>query len=120
MLVVKVWCLPKTTEELLQELHKKIVAAVARVEGIGIKQESQMVCIFPSDMMSYGLGEEIIIEVTDMYEGLRFSEEKLKWTRYLLAESIGKVVRAAFPDASTIECRVFPRVPRQEYWCSSI
>lgn len=99
MPVIKVWCLPKSEEEKLNELHQSIVRAVASVEELGVKDEVEVTglfdkpertdeirqrlaeqigkavkgqfpdtelkditCLFPPDMMQYGLGTEIIIE----------------------------------------------------------
>ena len=69
MPVIKVWCLPQMTEEQLNKLHKNIVQAVVGITELGLKDESDMTCLFPPDMMSYGLGEEIVIEVTGLFEG---------------------------------------------------
>jgi hypothetical protein len=37
MIVVTVWCLPKMSETQLNDLHRKIVAAVVDTEKLGIK-----------------------------------------------------------------------------------
>lgn len=57
--VIKVWCLPKLEEEKLREIHRAIVAVA---EESGLKGENSIIVLFPTDMMMYGLGEEIYIE----------------------------------------------------------
>jgi hypothetical protein len=103
MLVVKVWCLPQMAEEKLRKLHRNIVRAVAYVKALGVQNETQMICLFPQDMMRYGLGEEIVIEVTG-HDRYQLHRELI--TRPL-ANSLGGAVRKMFPHAH-IECSIFP------------
>jgi hypothetical protein len=65
MPVVKVWCLPDyLSEKDLRAIHKDIVAGAVSVPEVGVRDETSMTVLFPKDMMSYGLGTEVIIEVT--------------------------------------------------------
>ena len=64
-LVVKVWCLPRQTEAQLQSLHRALVAATVTPD-IGVKGENDMMVLFPPDMMDYGLGSEILVEVSHL------------------------------------------------------
>lgn len=69
MLVVKVWCLPPDqSEDVLRRLHLTIVDEVFKIRELGINDENDMVVLFPSDLMKYGLGEEIVIEMTGLLE----------------------------------------------------
>ena len=112
MLVIKVWCLPRLTEKQLNGLHRNIVAAVASVEELDLKNETEMVCLFPSDMMSYGLGEEIFIEVIGFFKRpVRGNEGVFR----NLAESLGKAVGMLFPN-SVVDCIVRQVDPREGYW----
>jgi hypothetical protein len=63
-LVIKVWCLPPdTSEEVLRHLHQDIVEAAVQIKALNIKYESDMMTLFPSDMMEYGAGSEIYLEI---------------------------------------------------------
>lgn len=113
MPVIKVWCLPKMTERRLRKLHKEIVTAVVGVEELGLKNETEMTCLFPSDMMSYGLGEEVIVEVTGLFEKPERTEE----VRNRLAIALGTTVKMVLPKA-LVECFVHPFNPKQGFWTS--
>lgn len=115
MPVIKVWCLSEQTEDVLRSIHKNIVCAVVATEVFGLKDENDMTVLFPPDAMKYGLGQEIIIEVTGLFEGPKRTDE----VRYQLAKNIGKAVRLFFPDA-LIECFVYPFNPKQGFWSSKI
>ncbi len=115
MPVVKVWCLPEVDEPKLNALHKSIVRAVASVKELGVKDENGMTCLFPPDMMKYGLGAEIIIEVT----GLFARPERTDEVRQRLAERLGQSVKELFPDTQLVECFVYPFNPSQGFWTSA-
>ncbi|MEX0919345.1 MAG: hypothetical protein WDZ64_01180 [Parcubacteria group bacterium] len=112
--VIKVWCLPDTEESKLNELHQEIVRAVVSIEEIGVKSEKDITCLFPTDMMKYGLGTEIIVEATGLYE----KPERTDEVRQRLAESIGKAVQRQFPDTELVEVFVHPFNPLQGFWSS--
>ncbi|MDP2665720.1 MAG: hypothetical protein Q8P23_03770 [bacterium] len=116
MPVIKVWCLPQMTENQLKMLHKNIVGAVVDLVDLGLKDENDMTCLFPPDSMSYGLGEEIIIEVTGLFEKPGRTEE----VRQNLAQALGFVVHSMFLHmrlkAPLIECFVYPFNPVQGFW----
>jgi phenylpyruvate tautomerase PptA (4-oxalocrotonate tautomerase family) len=114
MPVIKVWCLPKSEEEKLNQLHQSIVQAVVSVEELGVKSEKDITCLFPTDMMEYGLGTEIIVEVTGLYEKPDRTDE----VRQRLAERIGQAVQEQFPGTKLIECFVYPFKPSQGVWTS--
>ena len=64
MPVVRVSCLPwNLTEDNLRDIHRSIVAGAVSVPEVGVKDEKTMTVLFPPDMMEYGLGSEIIVEV---------------------------------------------------------
>lgn len=64
--------------------------------------------------MFYGLGEEIIIEVSGLFEELERSEN----VRNELARKLGKVLVEFFP-AALVECFVQSFNPSQGFWSSS-
>ena len=111
MPVIKVWCLPKLSERKLNKVFKGIVSAVESIPELGLKGEKSMTILFPVDMMKYGLGTEIIIEVT----GLFVNQERTNKVRERLAQAIGTTVKELFPKAM-VECFVFPFDPSQGFW----
>lgn len=111
MPVIKVWCLPNIGESRLNVLHQELVRAVKNVPVLGVTSEKDITCLFPADMMQYGLGTEIIIEVTGLYEKPERTEE----VRRHLARELVDAVRGQFPDTDLIECFVNPFNPSQGY-----
>lgn len=110
MLTIKTWCLPGgLSEEDLNNLHNAMVAAVISVREAGVKDESMMLNLFPTDMMSYGLGNEISIEITQVPS----SCTPLK--RAELAAAVGLAVRKFFPKAN-IGCEALPVNNTATYW----
>ncbi len=114
MPVIKVWCLPESEEAKLNELHQSIVRAVASVPELNVRDEKDITCLFPTDMMEYGLGTEIIVEVTGLFETFERTDE----VRHRLATSIGKAVHSLYPDTELVECFVFPFHLGQGFWSS--
>ena len=114
MPVIKVWCLPESEEAKLNELHQGIVRAVASVPEIGVSDEKDITCLFPTDMMKYGLGTEIIVEVTGLFDKFERTEE----VRKQLARRIGEAVHSQYPDTELVECFVFPFHLGQGFWSS--
>ena len=96
MPVIKVWCLPASqTEDNLRELHKAIVKTVVARTELGLKDENDMTCLFPPDQMQYGLGSEVIVEVSGL-----FTKPERTWeVKQLLAEAMGDAVKALYPKA---------------------
>ena len=69
-----------------------------------------MTVLFPTDMMKYGLGTEIIVEVT----GLFVKPERTPEVRQRLAEALRCVIRGFFQKAM-VEVFVFPFNPAQGF-----
>lgn len=100
MLVVKVWCLSvDSTEKQLRNIHQKIVTAATGIPGLHIKEEKDICVLFPKDMMSYGLGQEIIIEVSNI--GVGAIENYIG----LMADSFASALKEFFPH-SYVQCQV--------------
>lgn len=115
MPIIKVWCLPANqTEEDLQKLHKAIVAAAVGIPQLGLKNQDDMTCLFPPDLMKYGLGEEIIIEVTNLFE----TPERTQAVCQKLAKNLGESVKALYPDAK-VECLIHTFNPARGFWTSA-
>ncbi len=114
MPVIKVWCLPAgQTEKHLNKLHQAIVKSVVSISELGIKNENDMTCLFVPDLMSYGLGEEIIVEVCGLYD----KPERTENVKQRLAESIGGSVKNLYPKAR-VECFISTFDPKQGFWVS--
>lgn len=104
MPVIKVWCLPdQEGEHKLRILHQSIVAGVVAIPELGLQNQNDMTCLFPPDQMQYGLGEEIIVEVTGLFE----KPERTPGVRNRLAQSIGERVKALYPK-TMVEVFVYP------------
>lgn len=111
MPIIKLWCLPDIGESRLNALHQELVRAVKNVPELGITSEKDMTCLFPSDMMKYGLGTEVIIEVTGLYEKPERTEEVCQ----RLARELVDAVRGQLPDTELIECLVNSFNPSQGF-----
>ncbi len=97
--VIKVWCLPaRLSQKKLLELHNELVMAATQVEGLGVRGEEDMVNLFPSDRMTYGLGSEIVVEVTGLFDFSKLDGRvAVSLTLYL-----GRAVKSLFPKAGVI------------------
>ena len=94
MIKIKVWCLPiDQSEEDLNSLHQAIVKSVVSVSETETKNENDMVCLFPADLMKYGLGQEIIIEIDGLPIMLRNDME----VREQLAQFVSVVFVSFIP-----------------------
>jgi len=113
MPVIKLWCLPQLTEAKLRKLHQSIVRAVISVPELGLKTQDDMTVLFPTDMMKYGLGEEVIVEVT----GLFVKRTRTPEVRARLANHLGRAVQEHVPQAM-IEVFVNPFKAEQGFWSS--
>ena len=115
MIVIKVWCLPSDqSEDDLNRLHQAIVKAVVSVSELDVKDENDMVCLFPADLMKYGLGEEIIVEIG----GLPDMPMKNVLIPIRLAENVGKSVSASYPKA-IVKCSVEHFNSSKAVWIST-
>lgn len=114
MIVTKVWCLPvDQSEDDLNRLHKAIVGAVKAIRELGVKDENDMVCFFVPDLMKYGLGEEIIVEI----DGVGDIDGRNSRVRIQLAGCVGRSVSKLYPDAK-VKCVVRSFDPSEEEWSS--
>lgn len=105
MPIIKVWCLPKAmTEERLKILCDAIINTVESVPELGLTgKKGSITVLFPTDRMDYGLGEEIIAEVT----GLFIKPERTEAVRNELARKITVLLHGYFPSAKK-ECFIHP------------
>jgi len=114
MPVIKVWCLPANqTEEKLNEVYQSIVSAVVGVSELGLKDQNDVTCLFVPDLMSYGLGDEIIVEICGLFKKPERTEE----VRQRLAKNVGVAIKNFYPDAK-IECFVSNFNHESGFWTS--
>jgi|AP95_1055475.scaffolds.fasta_scaffold17910_3 hypothetical protein len=115
-LAVKVWCLPRDSgEEALQKLFQDILQSLIDFGDIGVHDKDDAIIMFPADLMDWGLGIDIRMEVLGLPD-----EQKLRLLQYLniLAEKVGGVVSAHLPDA-TVDCIVTsPYNDQSGFWTS--
>lgn len=114
MPVIEIWCLPPNQkEEDLNRLHKTIVSSVLSIRELNLKSEKDMTCLFPPDLMRYGLGDNIVIKIYGLFERPERTGDVLQ----RLAKNVGAGVSRLYPK-SKIECFVFPFNPSQGFWSS--
>ncbi len=97
--VIKIWCLPKSTEEELQNLHRQIVELVRGVRYTDVTSEEDLIVLFPSDLMSHGLGFEIFLEV---YGGITPGGVTV-W--HEVADKLALLLKSCFPSTRRIQYR---------------
>jgi hypothetical protein len=112
---ITVWCLPPdTSEEKLHDLHNALVAAAVDIKELGLKDENDFLNLFPVDMMKYGAGTEIMVQVSELWDKPERTPEVLN----RLAKALGEAVRERFPNARTVAARIDPlfRPERDGFW----
>jgi len=114
MPIIKLWCLPQQTEDQLNLLHQAIVKEVCSIKELGFRDENDMVVLFPPDMMSYGLGSEVFVEISGIFNAPEVTPEPLN----RLAKNIGQMVSSKFPEAK-VECFVNQVKPSAGFWTST-
>jgi hypothetical protein len=86
--------------------------AVETVSELELK-EKDITVLFPKDYMRQGLGEEIIIDVSGLFE----KPERTPEVCQKLAEKIGQTVAEMFPK-SKVECFIRTFNPSNGFWTS--
>ncbi len=113
--VIKVWCLPHGQDEAeYNQLHQKIVAAMVGIVELGLKSEADLCVLFPRDLMAYGLGAEIIVDISRLPNTLKVTSE----IRMKVGAAVGEAVLSQYPRAN-VEC-VVEQVQHagQRFWTS--
>ena len=114
MPVIKVWGLPDDlSENDLLELYEKINNVVVSVKGLNLSKED-LTILFPADRMKYGLGDEIIIEISGFFQ----KHAMLQSVFNRLAESVGETVKHFFSNTEKVECLVHPFNQNDAFWSS--
>lgn len=114
MPIITVSCLPKLRQRKLKRLFEDIVEAVKRVPELGIRGAESVLVLFPADLMTFGLGTEIVVQVTNLFIRSCGHEFELRMD---LAEKLGNVIFAHFPKAN-VKCLVYPYEQPQGFWQS--
>jgi hypothetical protein len=95
MLTVKVYNLPQTREDELMELHKAIVDSVRSIPQLGIEDQGQMMTLFPKDMMYFGSGTTILVEITGLNNVLFVYNDAI-------AKNVGEAISSQFITAQVV------------------
>lgn len=95
----------ETNKEELSIFCELMRQRTASISDLKIKKE-QVSVFFPKDLMSEGLGEEIIIFV----EGLKESPERTENVKRMLIHHLIDEAHCSFPKAALIECIIKPYV----------
>lgn len=115
MPIIQVWCLPEKNENVLRHIHRQIVRAVTSIPELGIKSELDMTVLFPSDLMQYGLGTDIIIMIFGLFDKPERTEE----VRRRLARRVGQAISIQYPEAK-VECLLAPPFDSKgAFWTST-
>ena len=91
----------------LEKFCDTLIQRTASVKELKLTK-NDVSCFFPSDLMSTGLGKEIIIFV----EGLFETPERTEEVRALLADKLAECGKKFFPKADLVECFVKPFNPK--------
>jgi len=95
MLRIIVWCLPVEKEAAYNRLHQALVEIAKKAKALGVEGEDDMLCLFPGDLMEYGLGQEIVFEAKGRCL-TRLSNPMGK----RLAKAWGGAIKQLYPDAN--------------------
>ena len=112
MPIITVWCLKPKEQKRFQKLCRKIVKAVVSVSELEL-EEKDITVLFPKDHMKKGLEEEIIIDVSGLFE----KPDRTPEVCQTLAKKLGQTVAEMFPK-SKIECLVHTFNPANGFWTS--
>jgi len=89
---IKVWPVPRLTEQQLRELFFNIVRVCQLVPQLHVYDEDDVIVGFPKDAMMFGLGTELVVEVGVPSNLTNITEERCQG----IATEIGHAVRAFF------------------------
>jgi hypothetical protein len=115
MPIIRVSCLPKMPKKELRRLYQSIMQAALEITELGLTGEKDITCLFPPDMMKYGLGSEVIVEVFGLFE----KRERTPDVIDRLARNLGTAVVGFFPNAK-VECLIYPFNPKKRFWTNAI
>ncbi len=111
MPVLFIYGVPENKVGILEELTNDLINTVAySVEELKLTT-SDVSCFYPKDLMSKGLGEEIIIFV----DCLTVKPERTEAVRNKLAKAIVDAVIHYFSDANLVECFIKPFNPEHGF-----
>ncbi|MDO8565171.1 MAG: hypothetical protein Q7R67_00900 [bacterium] len=99
--------MPHQEEEQLRQLQQALVDSLVGVSTLGLKDEKDVTVLFPPDSMQYGLGTEIIVEIT-----LYAKPERTAAVLDTVAGRLGATVFLQYPHAR-VEVFVYPIDPRR-------
>ena len=101
-LTINFYCLPHPSygeeeklEKLYERLHRDTVFDAMSFGELGIKSESDMLNLFHSDLMSYGLGAEVKVVIENV-------PLRAEYCRHDFLRSVMLVIKEVFPDTIKI------------------
>lgn len=102
MPVIKVWGLRNNTEQDLMAIRNDVRRVVLQIPELRLKNENSVTVLFPKDLMLYGFGRNVIIEII-LFESSERTDEVLN----RLAADVGKIVQSGWvPQDTKVECWV--------------
>lgn len=104
MPILIVYGIPTETDKQTLEIFSELMRQrTADIEELGIKKE-QVSIFFPSDLMTQGLGEEIIVFI----DGLTEKPERTEKVKKKLVLNLVDEAHQSFPKATLVECIIRP------------
>lgn len=104
MPILIVYGVPTETDKQTLEIFSELMRQrTADIEELGIKKE-QVSIFFPSDLMTQGLGEEIIVFI----DGLTEKPERTEKVKKKLVLNLVDEAHQSFPKATLVECIIRP------------
>jgi hypothetical protein len=103
---------PATPSDKLEKLVADLQCIASGIPELGLSGADVSV-FFPADLLSKGLGEEIIISINGLYDKPERTEEVLT----TLAQRLGHRVKAFYFPEATVECVITP-INAQRTWSS--
>ena len=95
---IQVWPLPSLTQPEFEELFNDIVRTCQKIERLAVKDQNDLIVGFPKDLMEYGLGLDIIVQVfvplVIPAQNLNAGENQTHC--YKVTQTIGETVRNFF------------------------
>lgn len=114
MPIIVVYGVPHDTpQEVLEGLARNFIVVTVGTGELSLTPDDVSV-FFNRDVMSWGIGEEIIVFV----EGLFDKPERTDEVCNRLAERLGTAAKETFPAAKVVECFVKKFKPTHGFWTS--
>ena len=101
MLTIKIFCLPESSQEVLETLSTNIKKVARSIAGLSIKDDNNILILFPSDVRQLGYSTTIFVEVTMFRTDGEFNEDGKTF-----AEKIIEVMNMSFVRTQVV-CHIY-------------